>query len=90
MNRLHFNENAANFRNLPIQPYTYRTPTPPPITPGLMSPVGSNMWGHTVRLLHQLHILLTFKTEVSQEQNNKLESHFNIHEIKSIPITFTN
>ena len=33
MNRLDFNENAANFRNLPIQPYTYRTPTPPPITP---------------------------------------------------------
>ena len=37
MNRLDFKENAANFRNLPIQPYTYSTPTPPPITPGLMS-----------------------------------------------------
>ena len=45
MNRLHFNENAPNFRNLPIQPYTYSIPTPPPITPGLMSPVGSNMMG---------------------------------------------
>ena len=44
MNRLDFNENAANFHNLPIQPYTC-TPTPPPITPGLMSPVGSNMMG---------------------------------------------
>ena len=45
MNRLDFNENADNFRNLPIQPYTSSTPTPPPITPGLMSPVGSNMMG---------------------------------------------
>ena len=45
MNRLDFNENAAIFCNLPIQPYTYSTPTPPPITPGLMSPVGSNMMG---------------------------------------------
>ena len=45
MNRLDFNENAANFRNLPIQLYTYSIPTPPPITPGLMSPVGSNMMG---------------------------------------------
>ena len=37
MNRLDFNENAANFRNLSIQPYTYSIPTPPPITLGLMS-----------------------------------------------------
>ena len=34
MNRLDFNKNAE-----------YSTPTPPPITPGLMSPVGSNMMG---------------------------------------------
>ena len=39
MNRLDFNENAANFRNLSIQPYTYSIPTPPPITLGLMSHV---------------------------------------------------
>ena len=45
MNRLDFNENAANFRNLPIQLYTCSTPTPTPITPGLMSPIGSNMMG---------------------------------------------
>ena len=45
MNRPDFNENAANFPNLPIQPYTYSTPTPLPITPVLMSPVGSNMMG---------------------------------------------
>ena len=43
MNRLDFNENAANFCNLPIQPYTYSTP--PPVMPGVMSSVGSNMMG---------------------------------------------